>query len=255
MFNSKSPWHVFKMQSRTTSAERNNRAHIWPHRGGWQGAIQDSWWKPGALWLLGAADSGGICASCCSAIRKTLKVNYNINDRPLQAVVPYYTSIIPCMGTQRHREGIAFAPAAALNSRTKNEGEQHFPPVYHVTTWQSAADWMTDSLSLHFHPSLHFSSEQPPTSDPHPSPPPCTKAAIPNNICLILPPSTAEWNQSGRDVMCEERWLAERITCIWERGARALRLPASQTQQRVAGACLIGITQTSPSCHPSLHFQ
>lgn len=114
------------MQSRTTSAERNDRAHIWPHRGGWQGAIQDSWWKPGALWLLGAADSGGICASCCSAIGKTLKVNYNINDRPLQAVVPYYTSIIPCMGTQRHREGIAFAPALKQSpQKTKESNTFH----------------------------------------------------------------------------------------------------------------------------------
>ncbi len=81
-------------------------AHICPHRGGWQGAFQDSWWKPGVLWLLEGADSGDICASCCSAIVETLKVNYNINDSALQAVVPYYASIIPCMGTQRHREGI-----------------------------------------------------------------------------------------------------------------------------------------------------
>ncbi len=82
---------------------------------------------------------------------------------------------------------------------------------------------MTDSLSLHLHPSLHLSSKQPPTPDP-PSPPCCTAAAISDNICLILPPSTAEWNQSGRDVMCEQKWLAARITCIWEHGASALCL-------------------------------
>lgn len=58
------------------------------------------------LWLIDGADSGDICASCCSAIVETLKVNYNINDSALQAVVPYYASIIPCMGTQRHREGM-----------------------------------------------------------------------------------------------------------------------------------------------------
>lgn len=81
--------------------------HTFGHTGGgWQGAFQDSWWKAGALWLLEGADSGDICASCCSAIVETLKVNYNINDSTLQAVVPYYASIIPCMGTQRHREGI-----------------------------------------------------------------------------------------------------------------------------------------------------
>lgn len=56
--------------------------------------------EPGALWLRGAADSGDICASCCSAIVETLKVNYNINDSALQAVGPYYTSIIPCMSAQ-----------------------------------------------------------------------------------------------------------------------------------------------------------
>lgn len=86
--------------------------HLATRGGGWQGAFQDSWWKAGALWLLEGADSGDICASCCSAIVETLKVNYNINDSTLQAVVPYYASIIPCMGTQRHREGIGPVPPA-----------------------------------------------------------------------------------------------------------------------------------------------
>lgn len=40
-----------------------------------------------------------------SAIVETLKVNYTINDSALQAVGPYYASIIPRMGTQRRREG------------------------------------------------------------------------------------------------------------------------------------------------------
>lgn len=78
----------------------------WGRGGGcWQGAFQDSWRKAGVLWLRGGADSGDICASCCSAIAETLKVNYNINDSALQAVAPYYASIIPRAGTQRHRGG------------------------------------------------------------------------------------------------------------------------------------------------------
>lgn len=89
--------------------------------GGWQGVFGDSWWKAGVSWLLEGADSGGICASCCSAIVETLKVNYNINDRALQAVVPYYASIIPCMSTQRHREGIDAPrqPPQPQNTSTK----------------------------------------------------------------------------------------------------------------------------------------
>lgn len=47
--------------------------------------------------------------------------------------------------------------------------------VYRVTPSTTlpchSADWMTDSLSLHFHPSLHLSSKQPPTPDPPPNPP------------------------------------------------------------------------------------
>lgn len=94
---------------------------------------------------------------------------------------------------------------------------------------------MTDSFSLHFNPSLHLSSTRRPTPDPTlppPHPPPLRAAAdISHNICLILPPSTAEWNQSGRDVACAKRWLATSVTCIWEHRARALGLQDANTQQ------------------------
>ena len=260
--------------------------------GGWQGAFKDSWWKPGVLWLLEGADSGDICASCCSAIVETLKVNYNINDSALQAVVPYYASIIPCMGTQRHRGGIGrLSPPPPPPHRPPPPHNSHLtesrsscwkdwsvyrgtpstaPPCHHM-----ARCWLDDWFSFSLFPSLTSSFKRAtfhpwppplPTSlaPPPPPPPHVAAAAIPDNICLILPPSTAEWNQSGRDVMCEQKWLATRKTCIWEHGARALCLRRLDARMYVrarrhgggeASARLIGITQTSPSCHPSPDFQ
>lgn len=136
------------------------------------------------LWLLQGADSGDICASCCSAIVETLKVNYNINDSALQAVVPYYASIIPCMGTQ----GIAGKESAgsAANSGKKKKRERIFFFLRErrpgcederllggllVQHLRRGVDWMTDSLSPRSHPSLHLSRSQPPTPDPPTLPP------------------------------------------------------------------------------------
>lgn len=238
--------------------------------GGWQGAFQDSWWKAGALWLLEGADSGDICASCCSAIVETLKVNYNINDSTLQAVVPYYASIIPCMGTQRHREGIgpSLPPHPPPTSLWKGAVYERI-----VGLWSSTfscystsphgmvlTGWLIPFLSISIPHFIFRASTPPPLTPYHPHPPHGTVAAISNNICLILPPSTVEWNQSGRDVMCEQKWLATRIPCIGEHGPRALFLTGWVTHgcrqtHGVAGACLIGITQTSQSCHPSPDFQ
>lgn len=162
------------------------------------------------LWLLQGADSGDICASCCSAIVETLKVNYNINDSALQAVVPYYASIIPCMGTQRHRgEGIG-GVGCQLWEKKKGERlvffffrerrpgceDERLLGGLLVQHLRHGADWMTDSLSPRSHPSLHLSRSQPPTPDPPAPPPPpfaaAAAAAISDNICLILLPSTAE---------------------------------------------------------------
>lgn len=87
------------------------------------------------------------------------------------------------------------------------------------------------SLSLRFHPSLHPSSSQPQRS-------PFPAAAASDNICLILLPSTAEWNQSGGGVTCER---------IGEHGARhplprGLRSLCSER----SGRGLTGAAQTSP---------
>lgn len=76
--------------------------------GGAEGQLAES--GGGAL----AADSGDICASCCSATLETVKVNYSINGGALQAVAAYYTSIIPHAAT---RGATAAAAAAAVKTR------------------------------------------------------------------------------------------------------------------------------------------
>lgn len=151
--------------------------HTFGHTGGgWQGAFQDSWWKAGALWLLEGADSGDICASCCSAIVETLKVNYNINDSTLQAVVPYYASIIPCMGTQRHREGIgpSLPPRPPPTSLWKGAVYERI-----VGLWSSTfscystsphgmvlTGWLIPSLSISIHHFIFRASTLPPLTPP-----------------------------------------------------------------------------------------
>lgn len=162
----------------------HTRAHICPHRGGWQGAFQDSWWKPGVLWLLEGADSGDICASCCSAIVETLKVNYNINDSALQAVVPYYASIIPCMGTQRHREGIGPHHHLYKNGTSLWRGLLVYrvtPSTFHRYTMSPhgtvlLTGWLIFSLSISIPHFIFQASNLPPLTPPFlplfPAPPP-----------------------------------------------------------------------------------
>lgn len=76
--------------------------------GGAEGQLAESGGGGGAL----AADSGDICASCCSATLETVKVNYSINGGALQAVAAYYTSIIPHAATR----GATAAAAAAVKT-------------------------------------------------------------------------------------------------------------------------------------------
>lgn len=109
--------------------------------GGWQRALGDSWRRAAALRLQVAADSGDICASCCSTTVETVKVNYNINDGAPQAVVPYYGSIIPHVATHG-----GAPPAAAVM------------PAVGLTTcsmWLRLVDERVPSLPL------HLSSERP----------------------------------------------------------------------------------------------
>lgn len=123
-------------------------------------------------------DSGDICASCCSAVVETVKVNYSINGGALQAVVADYASIIPHAATRR-------GTAATVKTR------RWFNYLNHSSMWvRLADDWFCLANTPYLHSSLHLSSERPVAPDPAPHP----TATISDNICLILLPSTADWN-------------------------------------------------------------